>query len=333
MNADRQDRQDRQDRIAGVLLGLACGDALGVPYEFASRALSPDEDPVMVGGGLGPYAPGEYSDDTQMAVVIAQVAARRDLRSDGALDEIVEGWLAWLRAGASDVGNQTRHVLAVAADERSGDPAARRARRAAEDLHRRTGRTAGNGSLMRTAPVALAFVGDPGALSEAARAISGLTHADDVAGDACVLWCHLVRTAVASATVVDPRQFLAEIGVGRRDRWAGWITEAERFGPSAFTPNGSAPRAWQAAWSAVRHPVEAGRYAGSPAAASIAAAVRSGDDTDTVAAIAGSLVGAAYGASALPDSWVSAVHGWPGLDADGLRVLAHAVVDRSADEA
>lgn len=324
---------DRRDRIAGVLLGLACGDALGVPYEFASRVLSPDEDPVMVGGGLGPYAPGEYSDDTQMAVVIAQVAARRGLRSEVALDEIVDGWLAWLRAGASDVGNQTRHVLTAVADDRSGGSAAHRARRAAENLHRRTGRTAGNGSLMRTAPVALAFLGDPDALSESARAISGLTHADDVAGDACVLWCHLVRTAVVSGIVDDPCHYLPEIAARRRDRWAGWITEAERLPPSAFTPNGYAPRAWQAAWSATRHPAETGRYAGSPTAASIAAAVHGGDDTDTVAAITGSLVAAARGASALPEPWVSAVHGWPSLDADGLRVLAQAVAERTADEA
>ena len=60
------------DRAAGVLLGQACGDALGVPYEFATP---PRDEPQMKGGGLGPYAPGEWSDDTQMALCIAQVSA------------------------------------------------------------------------------------------------------------------------------------------------------------------------------------------------------------------------------------------------------------------
>lgn len=60
---------------------------------------------------------------------------------------------------------------------------------AARALHERTGRTAGNGSLMRTAPVALAFLGDPGAL----------THHDPEAGEACVLWCHAIRHAVLGA--------------------------------------------------------------------------------------------------------------------------------------
>ncbi|MGQ4420620.1 ADP-ribosylglycohydrolase family protein, partial [Streptomyces sp. SAS_269] len=62
------------DRAAGVLLGAAVGDALGVPYEFQTR-LREDQQPRMIGGGLGPYEPGEYSDDTQMQVCIAQVAA------------------------------------------------------------------------------------------------------------------------------------------------------------------------------------------------------------------------------------------------------------------
>ena len=69
------DAHAQSDRIEGVLLGAACGDALGVPYEFGSAPLAPGEVPRMVGGGLGPYAPGEWSDDTQMAVVIARVAA------------------------------------------------------------------------------------------------------------------------------------------------------------------------------------------------------------------------------------------------------------------
>src|SRR5680860_280977 len=68
------------DRTAGVLVAQAWGDALGVPYEFSAP---PSGEPEMKGGGLRPYAPGEYSDDTQMAVCIAEVAAKGlDLTSD-----------------------------------------------------------------------------------------------------------------------------------------------------------------------------------------------------------------------------------------------------------
>ena len=97
------------DRTAGVLVAQACGDALGVPYEFSAP---PSGEPEMKGGGLGPYAPGEYSDDTQMAVCIAEVAAKGlDLTSDDALDEIAELFLEWQEKGASDVGVQTSRVL------------------------------------------------------------------------------------------------------------------------------------------------------------------------------------------------------------------------------
>ena len=53
----------QRDRACGVLLGAACGDALGVPYEFAQPP-APGEIAEMRGGGLGDFAPGEWSDDT-----------------------------------------------------------------------------------------------------------------------------------------------------------------------------------------------------------------------------------------------------------------------------
>ena len=75
------------DRAEGVLLVQACGDALGVPWELGhsptdSGCGAEASEGFMQGGGLGPYAPGEWSDDTQMAVIIARVAA--DWRRCGA---------------------------------------------------------------------------------------------------------------------------------------------------------------------------------------------------------------------------------------------------------
>ena len=171
---------------------------------------------------------------------------------------------------------------------------------------------------MRTAPVALAFLGDPATLTLRARAISDLTHADPLAGDACVLWCHAIRRAVLDATMPDLGALVAELPADRRDQWVGWIAEAERPPAGRFSPNGFVVTALQAAWSAVRHP----RGDGSPAVASLVAAVHAGNDTDTVAAIAGGLLGAAHGASALPQEWLADVHGWPGLRAPDLRDLA-----------
>ena len=94
-----------------------------------------------------------------------------------------------------------------------------------------------------------------------------------------------------------------------------------------FAPNGYVVTALQAAWSAIRHPVGDG----SPLVGSLAAAVHAGDDTDTVAAIAGALLGAVHGAASLPEEWLAVLHGWPGLGADDLRDLATRVADRGAE--
>ncbi|MET8837777.1 ADP-ribosylglycohydrolase family protein [Micromonospora sp. NPDC004540] len=306
----------QSDRAAGVLLGAACGDALGVPYEFGPP-LPANEQPEMRGGGLGPYAPGEYSDDTQMAMCIAEVSATgADLRRSDSLDRIAGNFLRWKREGASDIGAQTRKVL-DAVSHVSGPGTAAAMRDAAADLHRRTGRSAGNGSLMRTAPVALAYLGDPEALAEAARAVSELTHYDPLAAEACVLWCAGIRRAVLDGTFDGVREGLDLLPAQRRDRWSVWLAEAESKPPEQFRPNGFVVVALQAAWSAIthtdvpEHDPGHGSFACQHLERALAAAVRVGDDTDTVAAIAGALLGARWGSSAVPLAWQRVVHGWP----------------------
>ncbi|MET9874620.1 ADP-ribosylglycohydrolase family protein [Actinacidiphila glaucinigra] len=314
------------DRAAGVLLGAAVGDALGVPYEFAAT-LREDQRPGMVGGGLGPYRPGEYSDDTQMQVCVAQVAATgADLRGPEALDAIAAGFRRWLDGGAGDVGAQTRTVLG-AAGRLPGSPAEalREAARRYAAGHRLT---AGNGSLMRTGIVALAHLGDPAAMAEAATAVSALTHPDPECADACVLWCSGIRTAVLHGTFGGVRAGLELLPAGRRDLWAKRLDEAEAEPPRHFAGNGWVVQALQAAWSAITRtavpgldPAQ-GHFPALHLRLALEAAVRAGHDTDTVAAIAGALLGARWGCSGVPLDWQRAVHGWPGLTAPDLVRLA-----------
>ena len=299
------------DRAVGVLVGAAAGDALGVPYEYGSRPLPrPGEEARMLGGGLGDYAPGQWSDDTEMACVIAEVAATgADLRDEATLDRVAAGFLRWYDDGPADVGNQTRAVLGALRGTAEVGAAARMRARAAE-LHARSGRTAGNGSLMRTGPVALAHLGDPEAIARAARAVSGLTHHDPQAGDACVLWCLAIDLAVRTGEL-DVRVGLGYVG----PEWPALLDEAERSTPDRYAAdNGWVVAALQAAWSAVAHAdgLEEG----------LQAAVRGGGDTDTVAAIAGALLGARYGGSMVPGRWRRLLQGWPGLRARDLTRLA-----------
>jgi ADP-ribosylglycohydrolase/protein-tyrosine phosphatase len=313
------------DRVEGVLLAAAAGDALGAPYEFGpARGL--ELDVAMVGGGI--WEPGEWTDDTAMAIAIGEVTATGvDLRDASAQDAVVTRWHEWSHS-AKDIGIQTGSVLRAAA--RDGQITAERACAESAKLHERLGRTAGNGSLMRTAPVALAYLDDDDAMVTAARAISELTHYDADAGDACVLWCAAIAHAVRTGQL-HARIGLRHLDSDRRDVWSKRLDEAEASRPSDFTRNGWVVEALQAAWSAIATtpiPVDdpaAGVFRADHLRLALDAAVRAGHDTDTVAAIAGALLGAAYGASAVPLQWRMLLHGWPDMTAHDLVALASAI--------
>ena len=305
----------RKDRIEGVLLATAAGDALGAPYEFQPPR-GPELDVAMVGGGV--WEPGEWTDDTAMAIAIAEVAATGvDLREETAQDAIATRWLAWSR-NTKDIGVQTSSVFSMATI--AGTITAARARAASRSLHDNGNRTAGNGALMRTAPVALLYLDDEDAMVEAARAISELTHFDPDAGDACVLWCSAIRHAVLTGQI-DVRIGLSHIDSGRRDVWIERLDDAEAAPPAAFPRNGWVVSALQAAWSAIVSTQANTDHL----RAALDAAVRAGFDTDTVAAIAGGLLGAAYGASSVPAEWQVLLHGWPGINGEDLVALGAAI--------
>jgi hypothetical protein len=181
---------------------------------------------------------------------------------------------------------------------------------------------------MRTGPVALAHPEDPGAIATLARSISELTHPDQDCVDACVLWSvaidHTIHHAPASNQPWDwaesVRAGLAHLATDRRDRWADLIDEAAGTEPAAFEKNGWVVHAFQAALAAIcATPVPAGTQAARHLPLALDRAVRCGGDTDTVAAIAGALLGARWGATALPFAWRRVIHGRRTYDTTALQ--------------
>jgi len=331
------------DRAVGAVLASAAGDALGSQYEFGPSL--PDTTVPEFGVGHFGHEVGEWTDDTSMAIPILQVLADgRTLEDPAALAEIVQAWRVWAQT-SKDVGIQTRGILSSLSSTASADDAFAAARLS----HERTGRSGGNGSLMRTGPVALGYLDrTPAELAAAAGRVAQLTHWEDDNIVACALWCLAIRHAIltgeldmhaALRSLSEPRsgeskrpdtrtlsersesQRLAPLTPDAEARWSQLIDEALTPGihPRAFSEqNGWVVRAFQGALAAV---------AGATSLVdAVQRAVRGGNDTDTVAAIAGSLAGAVHGAAAVPADWRAQLHGWPGIDADELERLARRAV-------
>ncbi|WP_424467027.1 ADP-ribosylglycohydrolase family protein [Pseudoclavibacter helvolus] len=308
------------DRARGAVLASAVGDALGSQYEFGPP-LS-DETPVMFGVGVFGHGVGEWTDDTSMAMPILQaIAAGDSLNEADTLARVVVAWREWAR-DAKDVGAQTRTVLSAL----QGDVTESRAREAARNVHERSGRSGGNGALMRTGPLPLGYLGHgrQAALVDAATRVAQLTHWEDDNIDACVLWCLSIRHAIVTGEL-DVLGQLDAVQSDRRERWRRFIEAALAPGahPRDFSEqNGWVVRAFQGALAAV---------AGATSAVdALERAVRGGNDTDTVAAIAGSLAGAVAGADALPGSLVERIHGWPSLGAADLVTLSDCAARNAA---
>ena len=301
------------DRAIGTVVGSAVGDALGSQYEFGPA--HPDTFEPSFGHSVFGHGVGEWTDDTQMAMPILEELARgASLNDTVTLGRIITAWQRW-RHDALDVGAQTSAVLEALGE----DPTEASGRAAARAVHDRAGRSGGNGSLMRTGPVALGYLADDreADLADAAGRIAQLTHWETDNLDAVVLWCLAIRHAIRTGTL-DLEAGLDFVPAGaRRARWSDLIDRASAPGahPRDFKEsNGRVVVAFLGAAAAI---IGASDYRGA-----ITRAIQGGGDTDTVAAITGALAGALHGVSGIPLSWQRTVHGWPGYDVNDLSALA-----------
>ncbi|MBK9031823.1 MAG: ADP-ribosylglycohydrolase family protein [Myxococcales bacterium] len=313
-----------RDRGLGALWGLALGDALGTTLEFTTPpappyptlAAGPLDD--IVGGGPFDVVPGAVTDDTQLAAAVAQSL----IVGDGDLDrsDLAARFVDW-SAHAFDIGGQTGAVLRRLGAGASVDDAAR-----AVWLER--GReAAGNGGLMRAAPIAVAYCTRPDALVDAALAECGLTHWDprcrlaQVAYDAA-LACAVAPggAATAAAMLAAARAGLDE-GAARldaigddRDRvtaahaaLAEDLDAAERADPGVTDERLHLHRHQGFVRVAFRlafwHLVHAPDFV-----TGVIDVVNRGGDADTNGAIVGAMLGARDGLATLPRRWVERVH-------------------------
>lgn len=273
------------ERARGAMLGLAVGDALGATLEFGPRIASvKDYHREMIGGGPFGLDPGQWSDDSAMSLALAKsLITYRNFDPHDVMDR----FLAWYRRGeysctgtCFDIGSTTRQALERF--ERTGDPFA-----GSTDEN-----TAGNGSLMRLAPVALFGLDNEAEAIRIAREQSRLTHAAAQCVDACDLFVRLLRSTVLGGG--HP----LELG-----RWSGhpdieeaktayWGGRERRF----IRSGGYVAETLEAALGAVG---SSGSFE-----QALISAVNLGGDADTVGAVTGALAGAKWGERAIPPRWL-----------------------------
>lgn len=325
--------QDRSiDRFAGCLLAQALGDALGFVVEGERHAVCAPYLERWRAAGFAlverrpPFAPGQYSDDTQLAreLVASLVEA-------GGFDPAhYAGRIARLFAQGAVVGHgpsteaAARRLALGVPWHAAGTP----------------GPVAGNGGAMRVAPLALLLAGRPDTLHAAAGEQARITHADP----RCAAGARVVaRAVVASLHDEAPDAALCD----ELARWADpdaalagalrtlpqWLAAAPMDalpvlgsaglaageGRHGIAPHVTPSVVW-AVYAALKHPADL------PAA--LATAVVAGGDVDTTAAMAGAIVGARVGLAALPPA-SQAVHDRGAHGFDDLRQLAHALARRA----
>lgn len=261
-----------RDSMRSCIYGLAVGDALGVPYEFCER--NTFECTGMADGGTHRQPAGTWSDDTSMALCICssiKQLAYIDVR------DIAGRFRRWLEHGdftcdgrAFDVGVTCKRAISTGVPGKLYDEC-------------------GNGSLMRTAPLAMLDPIEPYDIC----AVSAITHAHPVAEWSCVELCDILRAVRNPGTLT------------KGELWYRYRRIASR--PArAIKSDGYCEHTLEAAlWCFINT---------SSYADCVLTAVNLGDDTDTTAAVAGALAGVYYGFEAIPPKWVGQLRGKAVID-------------------
>ncbi|MBP5273839.1 MAG: ADP-ribosylglycohydrolase family protein [Abditibacteriota bacterium] len=285
---------DTLSRFRGALLGMAVGDSLGIPTQFMDEKDIPDEFGKKVTDYYDNFLfeAGEYSDDTAMALCIAEsfIENKRVV-----LDDIAKRFVRWEDTDGRDEGELTAYALR---QFRDGCDASDAGRIAWEKMGRTS---AGNGGLMRTAPVSLMFYNDPAGMDAASADICRITHYDP----RCVLSCRahniLLWALLRGNTREEAWELLCDsLGDNAGDEeFADVITVGRETPVSRFALDGHGKGytylSLKVAVSALMNYDDF--------ETPIVEIINKGGDADTNACIAGSLLGALYGEEGIPERW------------------------------
>ncbi|MDB9253940.1 ADP-ribosylglycohydrolase family protein [Halorubrum ezzemoulense] len=292
------------NRTRGILLGLACGDALGRPVEFSSASSIAAEHGQlneMIGHGTWNQPAGTITDDTEQALCIA-----RSLVEQQAFDpeDIASRFVDWYDSDPFDIGRMTMKSLSRL---KHGDDWSEAGQHVWETSPE--GQNAGNGSVMRCPPLAIPYATDWERLVTVSRQSSQITHADP----RCTYGCAVLNLTLAGLLddVDTPlRNALDYVDASAPDELTAALRPLARGDqPDLLETSGYVIHSLQTALHDGLHTTDAEE--------AIVTAVNRGGDTDTIGAITGAIAGARFGASQLPDQWLAVID-----EVDELEALA-----------
>ena len=296
-----------RDRFRGALLGLAVGEAMGAPVEFLTADQIVEKYGYvteMVGGGIYDLVPGETVDATEMMLCLGE-----SLADIGAYDpeDVIERYSVWFESQPRHVSLTVRAALL---SYRAGTHWDLASRRAFEILG---GPTAGNGSLIRCAPIGLRNYADAEKRHELSHRESTLTHFDRLAGWSCAAFNDLL-TAAIHGDLRDQVPAIARTLDEEDKRVSMMLTDTLVAEPEELRSSSFVLDTLQTALWTVLH--------ASTFEHAVCTAVNMGSDASAVGAVSGALAGAVYGESGIPSRWLALIRG---------REHIAAVADRLAD--
>lgn len=282
------ENMELQDRARGCLLGLAAGDAVGTTVEFKPRgSFAPLTE--MVGGGPFGLQPGQWTDDTSMALCLGY-----SLDECGGFDarDQMARYVRWWQKGylsstgvCFDIGVTVSGALSKF--QRTGDPFA-----GATDPHK-----AGNGCIMRLAPIPLFYYPDIDRAEQYAAESARTTHGAAECLDASRLFARMLVRALAGASKAellsgDAATFAGASTIAAIARSAYRGKSESQIRGSGYVVNCLEAALW--CFDRTENFAEA-----------VLLAANLGDDADTTAAVCGQIAGAHYGESGIPEMWLA----------------------------
>jgi ADP-ribosyl-[dinitrogen reductase] hydrolase len=283
---------EERAQTRGSLLGLAVGDALGAPLEYAAdgvAAAAADRGLEMSGGGR--WRAGEWTDDTSLALALAESIAEHGLLD---VEDVVGRYVHWATSDGKGIGRATRAAL-------TGGHTAQAARHNAWAYQRATGMGAGNGTVMRCAPIGLAAP-DVATAVLAARADAQLTHAHPAAAAASAALC----AALVAVRDGDDPLAAAELEARAEPDLARALSHAAGLDEAALRSLATGPCAG-ACFTTLAIALAALLY-NEDYESGVSWAISLGGDADTNGAVAGALLGLRHGVNGIPARWLEPLH-------------------------